>query len=156
VLQPQLLVPVQSPLVRTPPAHLAQLHNLTPTLIPLPLLTAYTYANILFSLFNPFLDSNIPRLSLTQGKLSVCYFSRSQEEVAFMLGFREQDKGIKVCRDENFARTPSLQMALAYEAIYGRPVRELFAGLYQEIEREVAERAKFLTYTKCREAVSIQ
>jgi transcriptional regulator with XRE-family HTH domain len=72
----------------------------------------------------------------------------SQEEVAFMLGFRGQDKGIKVCRDENLARTPSLQMALAYEAIYGQPVRELFAGLYEQIEKEVAERAKFLTYRK--------
>jgi transcriptional regulator with XRE-family HTH domain len=70
----------------------------------------------------------------------------SQEEVAFMLGFKGEDKGIKVCRDEKFAREPSLQMALAYEAIYGRPVRELFAGLYEQIEQEVAERAKILTY----------
>ena len=72
----------------------------------------------------------------------------SQEEVAFLLGFKGEDKGIKVCRDENFAREPSLQMALAYEAIYGRPVRELFAGLYEQIEQEVAERAKILTYRK--------
>ena len=28
----------------------------------------------------------------------------SQEEVAFVLGFKGEDKGIKVCRDENFAR----------------------------------------------------
>ena len=63
-----------------------------------------------------------------------------------MLGFKGEDKGIKVCRDEKFAREPSLRMALAYEAIYGQPVRELFAGLYEEIEREVAERAKILTY----------
>ena len=71
-----------------------------------------------------------------------------QEEVAFLLGFKGEDKGIKVCRDEKFAREPSLQMALAYEAIYGRPVRELFAGLYQQIEKEVAERAKVLIYRK--------
>ena len=71
-----------------------------------------------------------------------------QEEVAFLLGFKGEDKGIKVCRDEKFAREPSLQMALAYEAIYGRPVRELFAGLYQQAEKEVAERAKVLTYRK--------
>jgi hypothetical protein len=32
------------------------------------------------------------------------------------------NKGNKVCRDENFAREPSLQDALAYEAIYGLPV----------------------------------
>ena len=71
-----------------------------------------------------------------------------QEEVAFLLGFKGEDKGAKVCRDEKFTREPSLRSALAYEAIYGRPVRELFAGLYQQIEQEVAERAKILTYRK--------
>ena len=76
------------------------------------------------------------------------HISLSQEEVAFLLGFKGEDKGIKVCRDEKFAREPSLQMALAYEAIYGRPVRELFAGLYEQIEKEVAERAKVLIYRK--------
>ena len=66
------------------------------------------------------------------------------------MGFKGEDKGIKVCRDEKFTREPSLQMALAYEAIYGRPVRELFAGMYQEIEQEVADRAKILNYRKDR------
>ena len=65
-----------------------------------------------------------------------------------MLGFKGEDKGAKVCRDEKFTREPSLRSALAYEAIYGRPVRELFAGLYEQIEQEVAERAKILTYRK--------
>ena len=65
-----------------------------------------------------------------------------------MLGFKGEDKGGKVCRDEKFKREPSLRSALAYEVIYGRPVRELFAGLYEQIEREVAERAKLLTYRK--------
>jgi hypothetical protein len=36
--------------------------------------------------------------------------------------------------------------ALAYEAIYQRPVRELFAGLYQQAERDVVARAKTLTH----------
>jgi transcriptional regulator with XRE-family HTH domain len=83
-----------------------------------------------------YLRTNRKRLALTQ------------EEVAFLLGFRGEDKGIKVCRDEKFAREPSLQMALAYEAIYGRAVRELFAGLYEQVEQAVAERAKVLTYRK--------
>ena len=65
-----------------------------------------------------------------------------------MLGFKGEDKGSKVCRDEKFRREPSLRSALAYEAIYGQPVRELFAGLYQQVEQEVAERAKILTYRK--------
>jgi len=41
-----------------------------------------------------------------------------------------------------------LSAALAYEVIYGKPIRELFAGLYQEVEQGVAERAKLLSYRK--------
>jgi transcriptional regulator with XRE-family HTH domain len=76
--------------------------------------------------------------------------SLSQEEVAFLLGARGLDKGIKVCRDENFVREPSLQAALAYEVIYGKPIRELFAGLYAQVEREVVERAGILRHRKTR------
>ena len=72
----------------------------------------------------------------------------SQEEVGFLLGIRGESKGAKVCRDEKSTREPSLQIALAYEAIFERPVRELFAGLYEQMEQEVAERAKILTYRK--------
>jgi transcriptional regulator with XRE-family HTH domain len=74
----------------------------------------------------------------------------SQEEVAFLLGIVGMNKGDKVCRDENFARAPSLQDALAYEAIYGRSVRELFAGLYQQTEQDVKARAKILRFRKTR------
>ena len=70
----------------------------------------------------------------------------SQEEVAFLLGINGPNKAAKVCRDENFIREPTLQAALAYEAIYGRPVRELFAGEYQRIEQDVAARAKILAH----------
>ncbi|MEI7534276.1 MAG: hypothetical protein WCK57_07880 [Verrucomicrobiae bacterium] len=76
--------------------------------------------------------------------------SLSQEEVGFLLGIRGMNKGAKVCRDENFARKPSLQDALAYEVIYGRPVRELFAGLYQQAEQDVGTRAKILKFRKLR------
>ncbi len=72
----------------------------------------------------------------------------SQEEVAFLLGVKGMDKGVKVCRDENLARTPSLEDALAYEVIYDKPIRELFAGVYERIEQEVAERAKVLRHRK--------
>jgi transcriptional regulator with XRE-family HTH domain len=72
----------------------------------------------------------------------------SQEEAAYMLGINGESKGSKVSRDESFSREPSLQTALAYEAIYGRPVRELFAGLYEQAEQEVAKRAKILTYRR--------
>jgi transcriptional regulator with XRE-family HTH domain len=72
----------------------------------------------------------------------------SQEEVAFLLGGTGEHKGSKVSRDESFLREPSLRAALAYEAIYGKSVRELFAGLYEEIEKEVVKRAKILSYRK--------
>ena len=77
--------------------------------------------------------------------------SLSQEEVAFLLGVKGMDKAIKVCRDEKFVRRPSLEEALAYEAIYGIPVRELFAGLSVQIEQDVAERARLLRYRKLKQ-----
>ena len=58
------------------------------------------------------------------------------------------DKAGKVSRDESNARIPTLETALAYEAIYGKPVRELFAGLYEEIAHDVSSRAKLLSYRK--------
>ena len=76
--------------------------------------------------------------------------SLSQEEVGFLLGITGMHKGNKVCRDEKFTRAPSLQDALAYEVIFGRPVRELFAGLYQQAEQDVAARAKLLNFRKVR------
>jgi transcriptional regulator with XRE-family HTH domain len=76
----------------------------------------------------------------------------SQEEVGFLLGIGGMNKGAKVCRDENFAREPSLQDALVYEAIFGRPVRELFAGRYQQAEQAVAARAKILNFRKLRKS----
>ena len=70
----------------------------------------------------------------------------SQEEVGFLIGINGEGKGIKVSRDENCARVPDLRTALAYEAIYGKPIRELFAGIYEQAERDVAERARILRH----------
>ncbi len=66
-----------------------------------------------------------------------------QEEVAFLLGTQS---GAKVCRHERFAREPSLATALAYEVILQKPASELFGGLYQKVQQEVAARAKTLTH----------
>ncbi|HEY0552164.1 MAG TPA: hypothetical protein VGF13_21365, partial [Verrucomicrobiae bacterium] len=55
------------------------------------------------------------------------------------------DVGYQTCRHERFAREPSLETAFAYEAIYKRTASELFSGLYQKIEQEVAARAKILS-----------
>ena len=38
-------------------------------------------------------------------------------------------------------RTPELERALAYEALYRASVRELFAGLYEKVERRTFQRA---------------
>jgi transcriptional regulator with XRE-family HTH domain len=74
--------------------------------------------------------------------------SLSQEEVAFLLGMTGMDKQNKVSRDESYSRVPTLESALAYEAIYGKPIRELFAGLYEPIAQEVSCRAKILSCRK--------
>lgn len=73
----------------------------------------------------------------------------SQDEVAFLLGIQS---GAQVCRNERFVHVPSLETAFAYEAIFQKPARELFGGLYQQIEQDVAARAKVLTYRTARNA----
>lgn len=65
----------------------------------------------------------------------------SQYEVAVLLGTRS---GTKVSRYEHSARQPNLQTALAYEAIFHVPVRELFAGIYQKVDQTVTRRARLL------------
>jgi transcriptional regulator with XRE-family HTH domain len=86
--------------------------------------------------FPNYLKTNRQRLALTQ------------EEVAFLLGVTGANKGERVCRDEAFSREPGLRDVLAYEVLYQRPVRELFPGVYEEIEREVTARAKILLLRK--------
>src|SRR5579862_7704997 len=76
-----------------------------------------------------YLRSNRKRLRLSQG------------EMAFLLG---QKKSAQVSRHERNDRAPSLETALAYEAIFKRPISEIFSGMYQKAERQVAERAKVL------------
>lgn len=77
-----------------------------------------------------YLRSNRKRLAL------------SQKDLTFLLG---AESGAKVCRYERFARDPCLQTALACEAVFRRPVKELFAGVYQKVEWDVRARAKTLT-----------
>jgi len=76
-----------------------------------------------------YLRSNRKRLDLSQG------------EVAFLLG---QESSAQVSRYEHSEHIPSLETALAYEVIFKRPLSEIFGGLYQKAEREVADRAKTL------------
>lgn len=78
-----------------------------------------------------YLRSNRKRLELSLG------------EVDFLLGGHDPSK---ISKHELRQVMPSLMTALAYEAIYQRPIRELFAGLYQQAEKDVAARAKTLTH----------
>jgi transcriptional regulator with XRE-family HTH domain len=72
----------------------------------------------------------------------------SQEDLACLLGGKE---GNKISRYERRECLPSLKTALAYEAIFGVPVQELFAGVYEEVEKNVhiqAEALAFKLYTE--------
>jgi transcriptional regulator with XRE-family HTH domain len=78
-----------------------------------------------------YLRSNRKRLALSQG------------EVAFLIGRRG---AAKISGYERYMREPNLRAALALEVIYKRSVSELFDGLYHEVEKEIAERAKILNH----------
>ena len=76
-----------------------------------------------------YLRSSRKRLALSQG------------EVAFLLGHGSSGQ---VSRYERFEHMPSLETALVYEVILKIPLSEIFGGMYQKAEREVAERAQVL------------
>ncbi|PWU05334.1 MAG: hypothetical protein C5B51_14715 [Terriglobia bacterium] len=62
----------------------------------------------------------------------------SQDEVALLLG---ATSGTKVSRYENFSRIPSVRAVFGYQAIFRVPSSELFAGAYQDVQRQVIVRA---------------
>lgn len=68
-------------------------------------------------------------------------FALSQDEVALLMGTISGDK---ICRYERFTRVPKLETAIALEVILKTPFRELFPGLYRQIERDTAARARGL------------
>src|SRR3989442_15585518 len=61
----------------------------------------------------------------------------SQREVAFLVGCRN---GAQVSRYEKRRRLPPLRTALTFEAAFGVPVSELFAGLREAAGKTVGER----------------
>ena len=66
----------------------------------------------------------------------------SQAELGLLLGGRDRSK---VSRYERTARLPNLDTVFAYEVIFGVPARELFAGLYSEVEVRIYEQATLLS-----------
>lgn len=65
----------------------------------------------------------------------------TQAEVARLLGTHD---GANVSRYERYKRTPNLETALAYRAVFRQPIDELLAGIYNEVERRVRVRARRL------------
>jgi transcriptional regulator with XRE-family HTH domain len=65
----------------------------------------------------------------------------TQREVAFLLGCHG---GAKVSRYERSGPVPTLKTIFAYEAIFQKPARELFAGIHDRTERETLRRARLL------------
>lgn len=65
----------------------------------------------------------------------------TQREVAQLLGATSPTK---VSRFEHFRRQPTLETAFAYSAIFRVPVRALFAGTQQRVERVSRRRLRAL------------
>lgn len=65
----------------------------------------------------------------------------TQREVSFLLGCQS---GAKVSRYERLGRIPDLKTVFAYEAIFQKPARELFAGLYDRTERQTMRNLRLL------------
>jgi transcriptional regulator with XRE-family HTH domain len=61
----------------------------------------------------------------------------TQREVAFLLGC--QNGGV-VSRYEKRRRLPPLPTALACQAVFGVPVSELFAGMWDTVDGEIKKR----------------
>jgi DNA-binding XRE family transcriptional regulator len=65
----------------------------------------------------------------------------TQKEVAFLLGTKT---GANICRHERLKQTPNLQTLLAYEILFGTPVRNLYSGVQQDVEHKLMCRIRLL------------
>lgn len=61
--------------------------------------------------------------------------------MSYLLGYMG---GVRVSQYERYSRMPTLQTALAYEAIFDVPVSELFAGISDRTEDPINERVQSL------------
>lgn len=66
----------------------------------------------------------------------------AQNDIAFLL---DSSSGTRIGRHERFDRLPLTTTVFAYEVIFRAPARELFAGVYERIEREITRRALALS-----------
>lgn len=65
----------------------------------------------------------------------------TQKEVAFLVGVTS---GAVVCRHERFQQTPNLQTIIAYEILFGTPVRTLYEGVNQKVQDKLMDRIRAL------------
>jgi transcriptional regulator with XRE-family HTH domain len=65
----------------------------------------------------------------------------TQQEVAFLLGSRS---GAGISRHERFKQTPDLQTLLAYEMLFRTPLRSLFIGTHEKVEKKLLHRIRLL------------
>jgi DNA-binding XRE family transcriptional regulator len=65
----------------------------------------------------------------------------TQEEVAFILGSKSS---ASISRHERFKQKPDLETLLAYEMLFGTPVKNLFSNTHQEIEQKLRQRIRLL------------
>ncbi len=83
------------------------------------------------------MSSTLPNYLRTQRRKA----GFTQKETAFLIGLKSGDK---ISRYENFRRLPSLKTVFAYEVISQLPAGELFAGVFELVERETIKRAQEL------------
>jgi transcriptional regulator with XRE-family HTH domain len=68
----------------------------------------------------------------------------SQAELSYLISL---EKGSSISRYEQGLRFPNLESLLALEVVLGQPVSELYAGIKERMEEEVAEKARHLLGT---------
>lgn len=83
------------------------------------------------------MSSAIPQYLRTHRKRA----GLTQSETAALLGL---ETGENISRYERESRRPTLETAFALQAIFGVESRELFPGLYREVEQGVRKRARAL------------
>lgn len=66
----------------------------------------------------------------------------SQKEIAFLLGCKSS---AKISHYECFTRQPNIQTAFALAVIFDAPPHDLFAGLFQEVQQQIVQRAQLLS-----------
>lgn len=65
----------------------------------------------------------------------------TQEDVAFLLGCKST---ARICRHERSQQAPNLETLLAYEVLFGTPVRNLFSGVHHGVENKLKNRIRLL------------